>query len=356
MKRSLPIQICHYRYDALDRLIGHTLTDEPQLQRFYSKNRLATEIQDAVKHSIVQHGDVLLAQQRFENDTFNTSLLATDQQRSITRTLSADHSIQPIAYSPYGHRLPANGMCSLLGFNGERPDPVTGHYLLGNGYRAFNPVLMRFNGPDNLSPFGRGGINSYAYCLGDPINLIDPTGNIPVFSGLWKKSSNFFKNRQVKKLTRKHEQILLLIGNQKNENFNQLYAKTRIAQSDHAFAGNPPSLLDLARAAVPIGREVDPIIAKQIAHKNNSLVYSPKYRQLSDDLATFKSIAETAPDGNISKSGQLALLRNEHTKEIYKNLDHLREQLWKNYQRMDEIRGVPDEFLTSRLLDPNYRW
>jgi hypothetical protein len=53
---------------------------------------------------------------------------------------------------------------------------VTGHYLLGNGYRAFNPVLMRFNSPDNLSPFGKGGLNSYAYCLGDPINLQDSTG------------------------------------------------------------------------------------------------------------------------------------------------------------------------------------
>jgi len=178
MKRSQPIQICHYRYDALDRLIGHTLTDEPQLQRFYSKNRLATEIQDAVKHSIVQHGDVLLAQQRFENDAFNTSLLATDQQRSVTQTLNADHSIQSIAYSPYGHRLPANGMCSLLGFNGERPDPVTGYYLLGNGYRAFNPVLMRFNSPDSWTPFGKGGFNSYAYCSGDPINNSDPSGHI----------------------------------------------------------------------------------------------------------------------------------------------------------------------------------
>ncbi|EGH35731.1 hypothetical protein PSYJA_44541, partial [Pseudomonas syringae pv. japonica str. M301072] len=38
---------------------------------------------------------------------------------------------------------------------------MTGHYLLGNGYRAFNPVLMRFNSPDSLSPFGEGGVNAY---------------------------------------------------------------------------------------------------------------------------------------------------------------------------------------------------
>jgi RHS repeat-associated protein len=43
----------------------------------------------------------------------------------------------------------------LPGFNGNRADPVSGSYL-GNGYRAYNPVLMRFNCPDSLSPFGAG--------------------------------------------------------------------------------------------------------------------------------------------------------------------------------------------------------
>lgn len=37
---------------------------------------------------------------------------------------------------------------------------------------------MRFNGPDRLSPFGKGGLNSYAYCAGDPVNRIDPAGTI----------------------------------------------------------------------------------------------------------------------------------------------------------------------------------
>ncbi|WP_443217046.1 RHS repeat-associated core domain-containing protein [Pseudomonas sp. GM78] len=83
-----------------------------------------------------------------------------------------------MAYSPYGHRSAESGLLSLLGFNGERPDPVTGHYLLGNGYRAFNPVLMRFNSPDSSSPFGEGGPNTYMYCSGDPVNFADPTGHV----------------------------------------------------------------------------------------------------------------------------------------------------------------------------------
>ncbi|MPY23762.1 RHS repeat-associated core domain-containing protein [Shewanella sp. YLB-07] len=71
---------------------------------------------------------------------------------------------------------------NTLGFNGERKDPVTGCYHLGNGYRMYNPRLMRFHATDSMSPFGQGGINSYAYCLGDPINLKDPSGHFVLLS------------------------------------------------------------------------------------------------------------------------------------------------------------------------------
>ncbi|MCX2888920.1 MULTISPECIES: RHS repeat-associated core domain-containing protein [Pseudomonas] len=77
-------------------------------------------------------------------------------------------------YSAYGYRSPALG--SALAYNAERLDLLTGCYHLGNGYRAYNPALMRFQSADRLSPFGEGGINAYAYCLGDPINHRDPTG------------------------------------------------------------------------------------------------------------------------------------------------------------------------------------
>ena len=105
-----------------------------------------------------------------------TILLATDQQRSVLNALDSNRP-RPIAYTPYGHRPPENGLLSLLGFNGELPDPLTGHYHLGKGYRQFNPVLMRFNSPDSWSPFGEGGLNAYGYCGGDSINRSDPSGH-----------------------------------------------------------------------------------------------------------------------------------------------------------------------------------
>ncbi len=36
---------------------------------------------------------------------------------------------------------------------------------------------VRFLSPDNLSPFGEGGPNAYAYCTGYPINFRDPSGH-----------------------------------------------------------------------------------------------------------------------------------------------------------------------------------
>lgn len=65
---------------------------------------------------------------------------------------------------------------SYVGFNGQLHEPGSSWQLLGNGYRAYNPVLMRFHNPDSLSPFDRGGRNAYCYCLDEPINHIDPSG------------------------------------------------------------------------------------------------------------------------------------------------------------------------------------
>ena len=183
--------LCRYHYDPLDRLVDCTPSAQAVTRRFYLKDRLATEIESAVQRSIMQHDDRLLAQQQRQSGVADTRLLATDQQRSVLYVLDVSRP-HPIAYSPYGHRPAESGLLSLLGFNGERPDPVTGCYLLGNGYRAFNPVLMRFNSPDSWSPFGRGGLNSYAYCVGDPVNRRDPSGHI---GNPWKALLNLLELR-----------------------------------------------------------------------------------------------------------------------------------------------------------------
>lgn len=163
-----PIELCRYQYDPLDRLAALTPLAQAMARRFYKGESLATELQGTAQSSILRAGDQLLA---YKNQSA-VALLGTDQQNSV---LHAEDIA--IAYAPYGHREKIDVQPGLPGFNGEQPDPVTGHYLLGNGYRAYNPVLMRFNSPDSLSPFGNGGLNAYAYCVGDPVNKSDPSGH-----------------------------------------------------------------------------------------------------------------------------------------------------------------------------------
>jgi RHS repeat-associated protein len=103
-----------------------------------------------------------------------STLLAVAQQRSTLTRVNPCCSLQSVAYSPYGYHPE---LTITLGFNGERLEPITGYYLLGNGYRAFNPILMRFNSSDSMSPFDLGGENAYAYCQGNPVTRCDPSGH-----------------------------------------------------------------------------------------------------------------------------------------------------------------------------------
>lgn len=102
-------------------------------------------------------------------------LLAADLKNSVLVELDAGNPNR-IAYSPYGHRSAQHEVKSQRGFNGDFHEAKHGWYLLGNGHRAFNPRLMRFHSPDRLSPFGKGGLNAYMYCGGEPVMNSDPTG------------------------------------------------------------------------------------------------------------------------------------------------------------------------------------
>ncbi|UXU85284.1 RHS repeat-associated core domain-containing protein [Burkholderia sp. S-53] len=81
---------------------------------------------------------------------------------------------------PSAAHVTASAKTSLLdvpiGFKGYQLDQPSGCYVLGNGYRFYNPLLRAFYSPDGLSPFGKAGINRYQYCNLDPVNNSDPSG------------------------------------------------------------------------------------------------------------------------------------------------------------------------------------
>ncbi|WP_085614505.1 MULTISPECIES: RHS repeat-associated core domain-containing protein [unclassified Pseudomonas] len=86
----------------------------------------------------------------------------------------AEMVMQTASYTAYGYLRAMSG--AALGFNGELIDRLLLAYALGNGHRFYSPRLMRFCSEDALSPFGKGGVNAYCYCEGDPINRSDPSG------------------------------------------------------------------------------------------------------------------------------------------------------------------------------------
>ncbi|MEN5035666.1 RHS repeat-associated core domain-containing protein [Pseudomonas sp. TWI929] len=151
-------------------------TNQNGRQFFYCNGKISTEINGDACWRFLQANDLILAQNNHKTPGLPITLVACDQQRSVL-SMYEGVAAESQAYSPYGHHIQRSGLLSLLAFNGERQDAITGHYHLGNGYRQFSPVMMRFCSPDSWSPFGAGGFNAYVYCAGDPTNRTDPTGH-----------------------------------------------------------------------------------------------------------------------------------------------------------------------------------
>jgi len=142
---------------------------------FYQIQRLITIQRGGENRTIMRGIDVPLAA-RQTGDTHGAGLLATDNKGSVLSVQSEDERA-PQSYSAYGHNRSLLSPLMTTGFNGEVLDPRTLCYILGQGYRLYSPHLGRFRSPDNLSPFGKGGLNAYAYCTNDPVNAIDPSGH-----------------------------------------------------------------------------------------------------------------------------------------------------------------------------------
>ncbi|POA17236.1 hypothetical protein C1886_23065 [Pseudomonas sp. FW300-N1A1] len=173
-----------YDYDPLDRLSGarHGGTQE---RRFYRGDDLANRIQGADSSTFVRADGIVLAEHQAGADP-KSLLLAGDEKNSVLCEVSQD-ARKHLKYMPYGYCADDALVSSCLGFNGELREAQTNSYLLGNGHRAYSSQQMRFQSPDRLSPFGRGGWNTYTYCGNDPINFLDETGGYRFLHWLAKR-------------------------------------------------------------------------------------------------------------------------------------------------------------------------
>lgn len=150
---------------------------------FYNQVKLSIKVDNSNNHTIFGSRDLPLAEKSQPGSNIKTSILQLDQQKSVIGVLKNEKP-QTLNYTPYGFNPNIFPPSSMLGFNGERLDLATDTYILGNGYRLYNQTLLRFSSPDSLSPFGKGGINAYAYCANDPVNRTDPTGSTSKTAGI----------------------------------------------------------------------------------------------------------------------------------------------------------------------------
>lgn len=175
-----------YFYDALNRLLQKKSKNK-EIQSFnYEGNELISSIKSYLDSEITYTSKFLklnhepISSSQEEGDSKYFHLFSSNQSKTPVFSIDNEQASSGPSYyyfDPYGNKKEKNNEV-MPSFNGEFFDNVSQTYHLGNGYRSYSPTLMRFTSPDNLSPFSFGGINCYTYCLGDPINNVDPSGHL----------------------------------------------------------------------------------------------------------------------------------------------------------------------------------
>ncbi|TCP69980.1 RHS repeat-associated protein [Pseudomonas putida] len=169
-------QLLHsYRYDGHGDLVGATQGNASEVQRRYQGYRLSSTVENGLLTQYLYAADHPAGLQQ-SGTASGTRLLLTDHVGSVIAE-SDGSTLEQARYNAYGENLTDSNLQGLLGFNGEARERALGWYLLGRGYRAYNPVLMRFHSPDELYPEAAG-INPYSYCGGNPVNWRDPSGHV----------------------------------------------------------------------------------------------------------------------------------------------------------------------------------
>jgi len=156
-----------YRHGPGDRITG-VIHDGRLTNRIFQDGRLACTVTPTaeIRRFVRVDGD-LVAETEPGTDA-RTQLVGSDMQGS---TVVEGKTVR--TYGTYGIQTPVSDSV-VTAFAGELPETGTGWYVLGR--RVYIPALRRFTSPDASSPFDDGGLNRYAYCAGDPVNRIDPTG------------------------------------------------------------------------------------------------------------------------------------------------------------------------------------
>ena len=113
----------------------------------------------------------------------------TNLQGDVMRIVNASGTVvASYDYDPYGKVISATGTLANvnpLRYRGYVYDQETGFYYLQSRY--YDPATGRFLNADSYASTGQGiiGYNMFAYCLGDPVNFTDNSGEVAVSVSVW---------------------------------------------------------------------------------------------------------------------------------------------------------------------------
>jgi RHS repeat-associated protein len=187
-----------YIYDYSGRQVVHIMPNQDPLEMIYGVNSLANERQGNKTVSYLFGMKGKLA--RFVSDVQTQHQISTyfafDQSGTIVNEMSGSSLSSLVmtherAFTPYGvestlykdlnqQEISAYIDLNEFGFDGQRTDSQSGLQFLGDGYRAYNPLLRHFMSYDSMSPFSKGGINGYSFGNNNPIMFGDPSGHMSV--------------------------------------------------------------------------------------------------------------------------------------------------------------------------------
>ncbi len=135
----------------------------------------------AAATGFITHGaatDVPLAWQPAANDPAGPRYFHQDGLGSIVAMSTATGTTDTERFDAWGAKLLGSGAIPIYGYTGREQDgtPTTGTGMIYYRARYYDPANGRFTQRDPIEL--KGGINLYAYVGGNPVNRVDPTGEV----------------------------------------------------------------------------------------------------------------------------------------------------------------------------------
>jgi RHS repeat-associated protein len=160
-----------YTYDAVGRRTSAIENLSPLRTYLYDGWNLVQETQGTTTLPILSGLSVDEVFARTESNG-RRYLLSDAMGSTVALTDSGGSIAQTYSYAPYGTVTATGGSDNTIQYTGRENDGTDGLYY----YRAryYSPSLNRFISEDPIEL--RGGLNTYAYVHGDPMDLRDPSG------------------------------------------------------------------------------------------------------------------------------------------------------------------------------------